>query len=149
MKKDFNNQDYYSQVKIRFTSFINVVIKNASINYKRKNNILKEKEIQDVNQNLKDTFLSCDGDVSFFNTLENDYNYKCLENYFSDSIVYMAVKQLNGIQKKILYYRILKKYSYKTIAKLLNISEANVRNTKLRTIKKVNEFIKGRKSNGR
>ena len=107
MKKDFNNQDYYSQVKIRFTSFINVVIRNASINYKRKNTILKEKEIQDVNS-LKDTFLSSDGDVSFFDVIENDYNYKHLENYFSDSIVYMAVKQLNEIQKKILYYRILK-----------------------------------------
>lgn len=148
MKKDFNNQDYYSQVKIRFTSFINVVIRNASINYKRKNTILKEKEIQDVNS-LKDTFLSSDGDVSFFDVIENDYNYKHLENYFSDSIVYMAVKQLNEIQKKILYYRILKKYSYKTIANLLNISEANVRNTKLRTIKKVNEFIERRKSNER
>ena len=61
----FLNDSYYQQVRAKFTSFISIVIKNASINFKKKNARIHFSETEYNDENLKDTSLSI-GNVSFF-----------------------------------------------------------------------------------
>lgn len=41
---EFYKKDYYSQVRIRFTSFIVKIIKNAALNYKKRRENIRKKE---------------------------------------------------------------------------------------------------------
>lgn len=134
--------DYYSRVKAQFTSYIGIVIKNASINFKKKQQTLQSIESEYNDKVIKDISLSLNGDVSFFDSFEKHYSYEQLENYFSDYHIYSSVRKLPIQQKQILYYRIIKNYSYKRIALFFNTSEANIRNIKSRAIKNIKNNIK-------
>lgn len=141
MKKKIND-NYYSQVKASFTSYISIVIKNASINYKKKKKMLESIELEYNDKTIEDISLLSNSDMSFFNSFEKKYSYEQLENYFSNCTLYTIIKQLSITQKKILYYRVIKDYSYEQIALIMEISESNIRNIKHRTIRKIKSKIK-------
>ena len=141
--------DYYSRVKAQFTSYIGIVIKNASINFKKKQQTLQFIESEYTDKVIKDISLSLNGDVSFFDSFEKHYSYEQLENYFSNYYIYSSVKKLPIQQKQILYYRSIKNYSYKRIALFFNTSEANIRNIKSRAIKNIKNNIKENEYNER
>ncbi len=141
--------DYYSRVKAQFTSYIGIVIKNASINFKKKQQTLQFIESEYTDKVIKDISLSLNGDVSFFDSFEKHYSYEQLENYFSNYYIYSSVKKSPIQQKQILYYRIIKNYSYKRIALFFNTSEANIRNIKSRAIKNIKNNIKENEYNER
>src|SRR5699024_8517568 len=117
LKNDkFYEDDYYSQVHISFTSFIEKVIRNAAINYEK-----KRKKIY-INEKLNGEFLEKEGILntegpSFF--VQENFDYKHLECYLSEPKYYKEIKKLNEKQKKILYLRYIKNYNYRDIAKFL------------------------------
>lgn len=138
------NNDYFTQVKASFTSYINVVIKNASINFKKKNGFSTFIELEYNDKTLEDISLLSNSDISFFCSIEENYSYIELENYFSSHELYSIVKKLPICYKKVLYYKFVKNYNYKLIATLMKTSEANIRNIKSRAIKKIKNSIKER-----
>lgn len=140
MEKNLDS-NYFSQLKASFTTYINIVIKNASINYKKKS--LKFIELEYNDHILKDISLSSIRDISFFDSSEENYSYEHLENYFSNYTLYKIIKNLSVCQKQVLYYKAIKNYDYAQIAILMKTSEANIRNIKSRTIKKIKDSLKG------
>lgn len=144
--EEFYKKDYYSQVRIRFTSFIVKIIKNTALNYKKKRKNICKKETS--NSELLENGRTFNTEVlSFF--VQEKFDYKHLECYLSEPKYYKAVKKLNEKQKKILYFRYIKNYNYKEIAKILKLKESSVRTIKSRAIKEINKTLnnEGNKKN--
>ncbi len=143
---EFYKKDYYSQVRIRFTSFIVKIIKNAALNYKKRRENIRKKETSNSEIIDNERTFNTEG-LSFF--VQENFDYKHLECYLSETKYYKAVKKLNEKQKKILYLRYIKNYNYKEIAKILRLKESSVRTIKSRAIKEINKTLnnEGNKKN--
>lgn len=112
--------------KYKFTKYINTIIKNTSINYFKKQKYIKQKELELIE--LDNVSLSYKDDGTIF-LCENTVSHKKLEDLFSNEEHYKAMKTLTDRQKLVLYLTILEKFSYESIAEMLNIDVVTVRTT--------------------
>lgn len=135
-------QDKY--IRASFTNYINKVIKNTAIDYFRKEQKKEEKTISiyTIDESICMS-QNTDSTGAFFCTenLENDYSN--LEVIFQEEKYYKAMKPLKTIQKQVLFYSILEKYSAERISKMLNITIDNVYQTKKRAIEKFISNMEG------
>ena len=139
--KNNTNDNYFT--KASFTNYINKVIKNSSINFKKKKRKLEETEVEYYNQIIEDMSFSHNQYISFFDDFEKDYQYDQLENYISNTELHNIIKNLSNFQKQILYYKYIKDYDYDQIALIMKKSESNIRNMRSRIIKKIKNNLKG------
>lgn len=139
--KNNTNDNYFT--KASFTNYINKVIKNSSINFKKKKRKLEETEVEYDNQIIEDMPFSHNKYISFFDDFEKDYQYDQLENYISNTELHNIIKNLSNFQKQILYYKYIKDYDYDQIALIMKKSESNIRNMRSRIIKKIKNNLKG------
>ena len=139
--KNNTNDNYFT--KASFTNYINKVIKNSSINFKKKKRKLEETEVEYDNQIIEDMSFSNNKYISFFDDFEKDYQYDQLENYISNTELHNIIKNLSNFQKQILYYKYIKDYDYDQIALIMKKSESNIRNMRSRIIKKIKNNLKG------
>ena len=139
--KNNTNDNYFT--KASFTNYINKVIKNSSINFKKKKRKLEETEVEYDNQIIEDMSFSHNKYISFFDYFEKDYQYDQLENYISNTELHNIIKNLSNFQKQILYYKYIKDYDYDQIALIMKKSESNIRNMRSRIIKKIKNNLKG------
>ena len=139
--KNNTNDNYFT--KASFTNYINKVIKNSSINFKKKKRRLEDTEVEYDNQIIEDMSFSHNKYISFFDDFENDYQYDQLENYISNTELHNIIKNLSNFQKQILYYKYIKDYDYDQIALIMKKSESNIRNMRSRIIKKIKNNLKG------
>jgi len=135
-------QDKY--IRASFTNYISRVIKNTAIDYfkkeqKKKENIISIYAIDEsicVSQETDET-----GVLFFMEELKKDYSN--LEIIFQEEKYYNAMKDLKTIQKQVLYYSILEKYSAEQVSKILDVSIDNVYQLKKRAIEKFIANLKG------
>ena len=139
--KNNTNDNYFT--KASFTNYTNKVIKNSSINFKKKKRKLEETEVEYDNQIIEDMSFSHNKYISFFDDFEKDYQYDQLENYISNTELHNIIKNLSNFQKQILYYKYIKDYDYDQIALIMKKSESNIRNMRSRIIKKIKNNLKG------
>lgn len=123
--------------RISFTAFITKIIKNTSINYKKKKNYILKKEMYFSNE------LEIEGTIKIEeNQLEESIekiNYLKLEEVFTKKEYYKAMKSLADKEKLVLYLSIIKKIPLKKIANLLKTNENNISKIKYRA---KNKFLK-------
>jgi RNA polymerase sigma factor (sigma-70 family) len=125
--------------KKSFSSYINRIIKNTSINYFKKKNYLYEKEIDLISEEYV-SLSNKDDDAIFL--LENDVLYKNLENLFCNKEYYKAMYKLTDRQKLIIYLNVIENMSFKYISEILKINEITVRTTLTKAKKAFKESLK-------
>ena len=127
-------------IRISFTSYINKIIKNTAINYKKqKANIIK-KEIQfSYKSEIEEELMETKKDIKI-EEVEKIY-YQELEKVFTQKEYYDAMKVLKDKEKYVLYLSIVKQLSLKTIAILLNTNENNVSKIKHRAKNTIDDSI--------
>lgn len=135
-------QDKY--IRASFTNYISKVIKNTAIDYFQKEQKKQEKTISiyTIDESICMSQQTDNTGVFFcIGKLEQDCSN--LEVIFQEEKHYKAMKQLKTIQKQVLYYSILEKYSAEQISKKLNITTDNVYQIKKRAIEKFISNMKG------
>lgn len=135
-------QDKY--IRASFTNYINKVIKNTAIDYFQKEQKKQEKtvSIYTIDESICMS-QNTDSTGVLFYTEELEKDCSNLEVVFQEEKYYIAMKQLKTIQKQVLYYSLLEKYSAEQISKKLNITIDNVYQIKKRAIEKFISNMKG------
>jgi len=125
--------NYFEKTRIEFTGFIKAVIRNASIDYKRKllKSIEHEISVADFS-NIPKELLSYD-DNSFL--LEKDITYSNIENLFTNEKYYRAMKKLSDREKLVLYLTVIEEQKAEQVAKVMNTTKENIWQIKSRAIK--------------
>ena len=137
-----NVQDKY--IRASFTNYISKVIKNTAIDYFQKEQKKQEKTISiyAIDESICMSHNNDNTGVLFFTEkLRKDCSN--LEIIFQEKKHYEAMKPLKTIQKQVLYYAILGKYSAEEISKKLNITVDNVYQIKKRAIEGFINNLKG------
>lgn len=123
----------------KFSKYIEIVVKNTSINYFRKKIRIREQEV-DINEIEIVSSSRKDADAIF--SVETKVLYNSLENIFSEKKYYNAMKNLTEKEKMILCFRLLEEKPFEEIAKTLNINENSVRIILCRAKKKFKNNLK-------
>lgn len=123
----------------KFSKYIEIVVKNTSINYFRKKIRIRE---QEVNINEIEIVSSSRKDADAIFSVETKVLYNSLENIFSEKKYYNAMKNLTEKEKMILCFRLLEEKPFEEIAKTLNINENSVRIILCRAKKKFKNNLK-------
>lgn len=123
----------------KFSKYIEIVVKNTSINYFRKKIRIRE---QEVNINEIEIVSSSKKDADAIFSVETKVLYNSLENIFSEKKYYNAMKNLTEKEKMILCFRLLEEKPFEEIAKILNINENSVRIILCRAKKKFKNNLK-------
>jgi RNA polymerase sigma factor (sigma-70 family) len=123
----------------KFSKYIEIVVKNTSINYFRKKIRIRE---QEVNINEIEIVSSSRKDADAIFSVETKVLYNSLENIFSEKKYYNAMKNLTEKEKMILCFRLLEEKPFEEIAKILNINENSVRIILCRAKKKFKNNLK-------
>ena len=114
-----------NEEKIRnsFTAFINKVIENTAINYKKKL----------ANKSKNEIYLSDDLEISgilkntsIADTFVEDVNYLELEKVFTNVEYSNSMKKLTDREKLVLYLTVIEEKPLKKVANLLGTTEDNI-----------------------
>ena len=131
--------NYYEKIKANFTSYIQKVIINEAINYKKKVTYIANKEIH-LSEELELTERIEHADI-----LVEEIDYTRLEDIFTNEDYFYAMKKLSYREKLVLYLTTIKDDSLKGVADLLGTSENNISKIKYRAKNKFLNNLKKEK----
>lgn len=128
-----NERDLPLQEK-KFRSFLNKTIIGASKTYFAYNYTRNEIELEIFeNSNI----------LSYEDlTLEQDISYMCLENLFTDYMLYNATKSLSFREKLVIFLIVIEEKSGKEVAEKMNMNIDSVYRIKKRALTKIRKYIR-------
>lgn len=137
--QDYNclNEDVDKIVK-EFKSFMKIVVRNATIDFYRKINSRKAREISYCRLNKNTVSLSFEDNDAFF--LHKKIDIEKLENEIENTRLKFAIKQLNSNEKMFLYL-FMNEMSMVDIAREMKISLKSVENKKSIIKNKIKKYM--------
>lgn len=108
-------------------AYMRTIFKNNLKDYFKKHKMTHFGRLEDENAH------------SFEETLEDEATSlrSFLQQSFQHEVIQKEIEQLDGESKDIIHFKFVEQYTYKEIAKILGIKEANVRQKTKRIIKKL------------
>ena len=130
-----------NEEKIRnsFTSFINKVIENTAINYKKK---LANKSKNEIHLSDDLEISGIVKNTSIADTFVEDVNYLELEKVFTNVEYSNSMKKLTDKEKLVLYLTVIEEQPLKKVANLLGTTEDNISKIKYRAKNKFLKYLK-------
>lgn len=135
------NEEQLRDIKRAFTIFILKVIKHSAIDFVRKEKLYNSR-IMSLNEYVNNEMSLSVFDDDIF-CVENDIDYRYLENVMTQKKHQKAILKLSKREKQIIYLLYIQEKEIDEISKMLNISKKTILNIKQNALKKLKKDIGG------
>lgn len=122
------NEEQLRDIKRAFTIFILKVIKHSAIDFVRKEKLYNSR-IMSLNEYVNNEMSLSVFDDDIF-CVENDIDYRYLENVMTQKKHQKAILKLSKREKQIIYLLYIQEKEIDEISKMLNISKKTILNIK-------------------
>lgn len=135
------NEEQLRDIKRAFTIFILKVIKHSAIDFVRKEKLYNSRSMS-LNEYVNNEMSLSVFDDDIF-CVENDIDYRYLENVMTQKKHQKAILKLSKREKQIIYLLYIQEKEIDEISKMLNISKKTILNIKQNALKKLKKDIGG------
>ena len=135
------NEEQLRDIKRAFTIFILKVIKHSAIDFVRKEKLYNSR-IMSLNEYVNNEMSLSVFDDDIF-CVENDIDYRYLENVMTQKKHQKAILKLSKREKQIIYLLYIQEKEIDEISKMLNITKKTILNIKQNALKKLKKDIGG------